>query len=474
MEATTRPLGRVLGVLFSGVLMAALDIAIVGPALPAIRDGFGVDDRAVAWIFTLFLLFDLIGTPLLATLSDLRGRRSIYVLSVVIFAAGSLVVALAPTFGVLLIGRALQGFGAGGIFPVASAVIGDVFPADRRGRALGLIGAVFGIAFLIGPILGGVLLHFGWRFLFLVNLPIAALVVIGAMRLLPTTRAEHARSIDVVGLSLLTVAVFALAFGLNRIDAGDLAGSLGSLRVWPFLLGGLLLAPVFWRWESHYPHPLLHPSFLRRRQVMLASALAIGAGLTEAAVVFAPALMVAAFDVTPARAAFMLLPIVVAMAIGAPLAGRMLDRVGSRTVIVTGATLVGIGLLLVPVLASTVGGFYLAGIVIGFGLSALIGSSLRYIILNEAPPTARAISQGVLTVFTTIGQLVGAALVGAVVASHQGEPAGYSLAFGIIGAMMILLAAAGLGLKSHARERSTWPGSSSSSPAYSRSAGPSA
>jgi MFS family permease len=183
--------------------------------------------------------------------------------------------------------------------------------------------------------------------------------------------------------------------------------------------------------------------------------------------------MVAAFDVTPARAAFMLLPIVVAMAIGAPLAGRMLDRVGSRTVIVTGATLVGIGLLLVPVLASTVGGFYLAGIVIGFGLSALIGSSLRYIILNEAPPTARAISQGVLTVFTTIGQLVGAALVGAVVASHQGEPAGYSLAFGIIGAMMILLAAAGLGLKSHARERSTWPGSSSSSPAYSRSAGPS-
>lgn len=452
MEVTTRPYGRVLGVLFSGVLMGALDIAIVGPALPAIRDGFGVDERAVAWIFTLFLLFDLVGTPLLATLSDLRGRRSIYVLSVGIFAAGSLVVALAPSFGVLLIGRALQGFGAGGIFPVASAVIGDVFPVDRRGRALGLIGAVFGIAFLVGPVLGGVLLHFGWRFLFLVNLPIAVLVVIGALRLLPSTRAEHARSIDFGGLALLTLAVFALAFGLNRIDAGDLGRSLASLQVWPFLLAGLLLAPAFWRWERRQAHPLLHTDFLRRRQVMLASALAVGAGLTEASVVFAPALLVAAFGVTAARAAFMLLPIVVAMAIGAPLAGRMLDRVGSRAVIVTGAALVGTGLLLVPVLASTVAGFYLAGVVIGFGLSALVGSSLRYIILNEAPPTARGISQGVLTLFTSIGQLVGAAVVGALVASHAGAPAGYSLAFGLIGAIMLVLAAAGLGLKSHERE----------------------
>jgi MFS family permease len=452
MEVTTRPYGRVLGVLFSGVLMGALDIAIVGPALPAIRDGFGVDERAVAWIFTLFLLFDLIGTPLLATLSDLRGRRSIYALSVGIFAAGSLVVALAPDFGVLLVGRALQGFGAGGIFPVASAVIGDVFPVDRRGRALGLIGAVFGIAFLVGPVLGGVLLHFGWRFLFLVNLPIAVLVVIGAMRLLPSKRAEHARTIDFGGLALLTLAVFALAFGLNRIDAADLARSLGSLEVWPFLLGGLLLAPAFWQWERRQAHPLLHTDFLRLRQVRLASALAVGAGLTEASVVFAPALLVAAFGVTAARAAFMLLPIVLAMAVGAPLAGRMLDRVGSRNVIVTGATLVGIGLLLVPVLASTVTGFYLAGVVIGFGLSALVGSSLRYIILNEAPPAARGISQGVLTLFTSIGQLVGAAVVGALVASHGGAPAGYSLAFGLIGAVMLVLAAAGLGLKSRERE----------------------
>ena len=143
MTATdSRTRNRLLLVLFVGVLMAALDIAIVGPALPAIQEDFGVSDRALAWVFTIYVLFNLVGTPLMAKLSDRAGRRSIYVLDVALFAAGSLVVAWSPSFGVLLVGRAIQGLGAGGIFPVASAVIGDTFPVEKRGSALGLIGAV--------------------------------------------------------------------------------------------------------------------------------------------------------------------------------------------------------------------------------------------------------------------------------------------------------------------------------------------
>src|SRR5512140_2809623 len=117
---------QVLLVLFLGVLMGALDIAIVAPALPSIQKFFIVGDRALTWTFTIYVLFNLIGTPLMAKLSDISGRRSIYILDVVLFAAGSLTVALSPQnmFAILLIGRALQGLGAGGIFPVASAVIG--------------------------------------------------------------------------------------------------------------------------------------------------------------------------------------------------------------------------------------------------------------------------------------------------------------------------------------------------------------
>ncbi len=160
---------RILTVLFLGVLMGALDIAIVGPALPALRTAFGVDDRAIAWIFTIYVLFNLIGAPLMSKLSDRYGRRNVYLADVILFGLGSLGVALSPSFGWLLAARAVQGFSAGGIFPVASAVIGDTFPQEKKGGALGLIGAVFGLAFIIGPILGGLLLMLSWHWLFLVN-----------------------------------------------------------------------------------------------------------------------------------------------------------------------------------------------------------------------------------------------------------------------------------------------------------------
>ena len=237
MTATdSRTRNRLLIVLFTGVLMGALDIAIVGPALPAIQESFGVSDRALAWVFTIYVLANLIGTPLMAKLSDRAGRRSIYVLDVALFAAGSLVVALSPSFGVLLVGRAIQGFGAGGIFPVASAVIGDTFPVEKRGSALGLIGAVFGIAFLIGPILGGVILYaLSWHWLFLINLPIAAALIVAAMRLLPTTRPQQRRPFDWAGMAVLAVLLTALSYGLNQLDTSRFSASISSVQVWGFV-----------------------------------------------------------------------------------------------------------------------------------------------------------------------------------------------------------------------------------------------
>ena len=155
----TRTNTQILIILFIGVLMGALDISIVGPAIPSIEKTIMISQKNLSWIFSIYVLFNLVGISLMAKLSDFFGRRWIYLISVAIFGIGSLVVASAHDFTFLLIGRGIQGFGSSGIFPVAAAVIGDIFPVEKRGRAVGLIGAVFGIAFMMGPFIAGFTSH---------------------------------------------------------------------------------------------------------------------------------------------------------------------------------------------------------------------------------------------------------------------------------------------------------------------------
>ena len=226
-----------MGLLFIGVLMGALDLAIIGPALPAIQNQFALDNRQLAWLFNIYVLFQLVGTPLLAKSSDRFGPRAIYIFSVSAFAVGSLLLVISPWSGGLFIGRAIQGFGGAGIFPVAAAVIGEVFPPEKRGGALGLLGAVFGLAFLIGPILGGLLLPFGWQWLFLINLPIAAVLIWGAFTLLqPGWDGRELKPIDWSGGLLLSIGLTALAVAVTNFDSASVLVSFTSVNVWPWLL----------------------------------------------------------------------------------------------------------------------------------------------------------------------------------------------------------------------------------------------
>jgi EmrB/QacA subfamily drug resistance transporter len=447
---------NILIVLFFGVLMGALDIAFIAPALPAIHKDFGVDERALAWILSIYVLFNLIGTLLMAKLSDALGRRAIYVMDLALFALGSLLVAAAPLFGLLLVGRAVQGLGAGGIFPVASAVIGDTFPAERRGRALGLMGAVFGLAFLIGPIVAGAILFLlSWHWLFIVNLPISLALIAASLRLLPTTRPSKRRTFDALGMVVLGILLAALAFGISQINTANLASSLSGLNVWPFLLIALLLAPVFVIVERGARDPVVRVSLFDSRQVVVASLLSAGAGLGEAAIVFVPALVVAAFGVTTYTASFMLLPAVLAMAVGAPLSGRILDRMGSKIVVQVGTALIALGMVLVSFSAINLIAFYSAAVLVGLGLSSLLGATLRYIMLNEAPVTERAAAQGIISLETSLGQLIGGALVGAIAASRGGGVAGFSAAFLVVGVVYLLLLAVSFRLKGRGAELET-------------------
>ena len=185
----------------------------------------------------------------------------------------------------------------------------------------------------------------------------------------------------------------------------------------------------------------------------LTGAIAVGTGTLEAGSAFFPALAVAALGVTDYNASLLMLPSVLATTVGAPLTGRLLNRMGSRLIVQLGLAGVAIGTLMYALMDLTLAVFIIGGIIGGFGFSALLGAPLRYIVLNEARPEDRGTAQGLLTVFLSVGQLSGAAVIGGVAASRGGGTEGYQLALLILGILTAILVVAGFGLKSRGTER---------------------
>ena len=412
--------------------MAALDIAIVGPALPALREAFGVTPRTAAWVFNVFVLCNLVGVPMTARLADRIGRRVVYVVAVLVFGAGSAWVAASTSLEMLLAGRAVQGLAASGIFPAASAVVGDAFPVAS------------------------------WPWLFVLNVPLAVGGASAAWFILPETTSTAEGSVDWGGILTLGSGLALLAVGVNRVDASAIGASLASASVAPYLVGAVLLVGGFVAVERRVSDPLLRLGLFRHRAVGIAAALAIGAGLAEASFIFFPEFAVASFDVPKSTASFMLLPLVGAVALGSPVAGRLLDRVGSRVIVTASSAGLAAGLALIAAVPGDRVFFYAGSVILGLGLSGLLGSSLSYILLNNAQATERTVAQGVITLFLGVGQLVGGALIGAVAASVStaGETGadGYADAFAVVAGIGAVCVALGLLLPGFEAERAASEG----------------
>ncbi len=369
------------------------------------------------------------------------------------FGLGSGVVSLSHDITLLLIGRAIQGFGSSGIFPVASATIGDVFPVEKRGRALGLIGAVFGIAFIVGPFIAGfVLLYFDWNALFLVNLPIAAALIVFASRMLPGKTAAKKPLIDWIGILLMAVVLTSFTLAINNMDVRHLGVSLGALSVLPFLLLVLILTPILVMFEKSRRDAIINTKLFRSTQVRLVGFIAFGLGIFQSSIVFLPKLAVDLFGVRPSKASFMLLPLVAATTVGSPLSGRLLDKLGSKIVVVSGLIIASAALFLFSLVSQNLILFYAAEAGLGFGLA--MRASLNYIMLNEVVSQDRASTQGMLIIFIAIGQLTGAALIGSIASGTPGSTAGFGHAFLFMTALSILLVALAFFLKSRKNELS--------------------
>ena len=450
MAAAVRPESdslrrRLMPVLFIGVFMAALDTAVVGPAIPVLRATFGVDNREVGLVMSVFVLFSLCSTALMANLSDRYGRRSVYLASVIIFAVGSLLIATSPSFWMIIVSRAIQGIGAGGITPTASAVVGDVFPPLERGRALGLIGATHGMAFVLGPPLASVLmLQLSWHWIFLLNLPIAVLVLYLGMRALPTHQSAGVQPpLDVTGVVVTFSLLSALVLGITRV-----LDRLVGVTLWPWLFGAVaVLLVLLVMIERRAQQPLIPMLLLANRQLATVYVLATGAGVGMGSVMFLTSIATQAYGVTVKHAGFVLLPLVVCSMVGSMGAGRLLNRVGAKGLLLIGFAMLAMGYGGAAMMGYGLWLFLAATMPVGLGIGIVVGGSLRAIALEEAPTSVRASAQGLINISTAIGTLFAAAAIGAIADSRGGSASGFGFAYVMVAVLMMLTALGTFGLR---------------------------
>lgn len=438
---------RLMPVLFIGVFMAALDTAVIAPALPVLRATFGLDNRAAGLVTIAYILFSLPCTALLANLGDRHGRRPVYLASIALFAFGSLLVALSPNFTTLLIGRAIQGAGGGGIIPTASAVIGDAWPPAQRGRALGLIGATYGMAFVLGPPLAALLMVVAsWHWIFLANLPIAAVVLVLGARALPARQRSDTAlpPLDWAGIVLVFALLASLVLGVTR-----LADKMSGITLWPALLAAaavllVALVAVERRVERRHGRPMIPMQLFGKRQLALTYLLTAGAGFGMGGVIFLTSVATLAHGVRHQNGGFVLLPLVLSSMLGSMGAGRLLNRLGARTIIGLGFAMLAVGYGATAYTGWGLWGFALATMPVGLGVGIVVGGALRTIAIDEAPLPQRGAAQGLVNIFTSVGTLMSAAAIGAAADFAGGGAHGLALAYA--GVALVMTAMLGITL----------------------------
>ncbi len=325
-----------------GFFMILVDMTIVSVATPAIMRGLGADVTQVVWVTSAYLL--AYAVPLLITgrLGDRFGPGPVYLAGLGLFTLASLWCGLTGSISGLIAARVAQGLGAALMTPQTMAVITRTFPADSRGRAMSLWGSVAGVATLVGPILGGVLVDaLGWQWIFFVNVPVGVVAFVLALRLVPKLP-THVRRFDLVGVALSAVGMFLLVFGIQEGQTFDWDGV-----VWGLIVAGLLVLAGFVAWQARNPgEPLMSLHLFRDRNFSLA-ALAIatvGFGVTSMGF---PVMLYAqgVLGLTPFGAAMLLVPMAVISGALAPYTGRLADRVHPRVLATAGLACFVVGLL---------------------------------------------------------------------------------------------------------------------------------
>jgi EmrB/QacA subfamily drug resistance transporter len=419
---------RILGMVMIGVFLAALDQTVVGTALPRIITDLGGNDL-YTWAFTAYLLTSTISGPLYGKLSDLFGRRPIFLFGIGIFMVGSLLAGLSQEMWQLIGARGIQGLGAGALFPIALAVIGDLFAPSERGKYQGLFGAVFGLSVLIGPAIGGLLTDsIGWQFVFFFNLPIGAIVFAVVWRNLPSYHLGGDRpAIDYVGAALFTAALVPILVGLTNKQSADWTDpSVGGL-----IALGAVIALGFILVEARGREPIVPLSLFRDRSFTISVAAFFLASFGFfATVVFLPRWFQVVNGSSATESGYQILPLLGGLILSATGAGQIVARTGRYKLLLTGALVtMAVGLFLLTNLRADtpIPLVWLWMFVAGLGVGPTF-AVFTLIVQNSVPIARLGTATSNLTFFQQVGGTVGLAITGTIFGTSLAEEAPRQLA----------------------------------------------
>lgn len=415
---------QILAVLCLGSFAILMDTTIVNVAVPSMIDTLHARLDQVLWINNAYLL--VFGSLLITTsrLGDIFGQQRLFIIGLAVFAVFSALCGAAQNPAELILARAFQGFGAAILAPQPLVIIAATFPAERRGAALGVFNSMVMLAAVIGPTLGGVLVTYaGWRWIFYVNVPIALTGIAMALRMVPDLRLGRRHRLDIVGVALATMGLAGVVFGLiegQRYDWGAIAA--GPVTIPEVMIAGAALLAAFGVWEHarRDREPLLPAAVFRDKRVVLLCALTAAVQFALISIMILGAInLQSVLGYSAVISGLTGLPLTIVLAMLAPWAGRLSDRIGSKVILVTGFTVYAAGmgvLILVLSVDATPVTFILPYILIGLGMSCLFAPLVTEALRRVAQEHTGALA-GTLNTARQLGSSIGSAVAGGVLAT---------------------------------------------------------
>jgi len=421
LEISPRARFEVLGAILLALLLGALDQTIVGTALPRIVTDLNGNDL-YTWAVTIYLLTSTISVPFYGKLSDHYGRKPLLIFGISVFLIGSALSGLSTEMWQLILFRGIQGIGAGSLFPISLAVIGDLFTPAERGKYQGLFGAVFGIAALIGPALGGIITdNFSWHWIFYINLPLGLISLLVVSRVLPSVkRPKHALNLDLAGALVFVAAMIPLLVGLTNKQSADWA----SPQVGGLLLIAAVLIPVFLFIESRAQQPIV-PLDLWRDRTYAGSLVAtfFAAFGFFSATIFLPRFYQVVRGDSATISGYELFPLLVGVIVSSIVSGQIVARTGKyKALLLVSVALVGVGSFLFTNLAATTDPWVVRfwQLVLGVGIGPTL-AVFTIVIQNAVPFSKLGVATSNLTFFRQIGGTVGLSIAGSLFGSQVAD-----------------------------------------------------